>query len=65
MEGLYKKIMKGSYPKIPSKYSADLSAMIKSLLQTDPRMRPNCCKISYYVETILKMANVKEKDMVK
>lgn len=44
MEGLYKKVMKGSYPKIPSKYSSELAGMIKSLLQTDPRMRPTCCK---------------------
>lgn len=45
MEGLYKKVMKGVYPKISSRYSSDLASMIKSLLQTDPRLRPTCCKM--------------------
>ncbi len=36
MEGLYKKIIKGVYPKISSRYSKELSMLIKSLLQTDP-----------------------------
>ena len=33
MNGLYKRVLKGLYPKIPSKYSQDLNTMIKSLLQ--------------------------------
>ena len=32
MEGLYKKVIKGSYPKIPSAYSQDLSNMIRAML---------------------------------
>jgi NIMA (never in mitosis gene a)-related kinase len=32
MQGLYNKVIKGVYPKIPSVFSADLNAMIKSLL---------------------------------
>lgn len=42
MEGLYKKVMKGVYPKISSKYSIDLGQMIKQLLQTNPNIRPSC-----------------------
>lgn len=45
MEGLYKKVMKGVYPKISSKYSADLAQMIKLLLQTNPNLRPTCGNI--------------------
>lgn len=42
MEGLYKKIIRGSYARIPAQYSQDLSNMIRALLQTDPNLRPSC-----------------------
>lgn len=32
MQGLYQKVLKGIYPKIPSQYSTDLNAMLKALL---------------------------------
>ena len=32
MEGLYKKVIRGIYPKIPSHFSSDLSNTIKALL---------------------------------
>ena len=41
MQGLYKKVLSGIYPKIPSQYSSDLNAMLKALLQVDPKKRPN------------------------
>ena len=34
MQGLYKKVCKGVYPKLPSLYSKDLSIMMKQLLAT-------------------------------
>ena len=42
MNGLYKRVLKGVYPKIPQTYSNDLSTMIKTLLQVNPSVRPNC-----------------------
>ena len=33
MEGLYKKVIRGYYPKISSTYSQDLSNVIRALLQ--------------------------------
>jgi len=48
MQGLYKKVLKGQYPKIPTVYSNDLSQMIKTMLQVSPHMRPDC-------EAILKL----------
>jgi NIMA (never in mitosis gene a)-related kinase len=33
MNGLYKRVLKGVYPKIPNTYSQDLANMIKILLQ--------------------------------
>jgi len=41
MKGLYNRVIKGVYPKIPSQYSSDLSSMIASLLQVDPKKRPS------------------------
>ena len=33
MEGLYKKVVRGLYPKIPSHFSQDLCNVIRALLQ--------------------------------
>jgi NIMA (never in mitosis gene a)-related kinase 1/4/5 len=32
MEGLYKKVIKGYYPKIPGHYSLDLNNIIRAML---------------------------------
>lgn len=45
MQGLYKKIIKGEYPSIPSGYSDSLSRVIRQLLQINPVKRPNCDQI--------------------
>lgn len=42
MEGLYKKVIKGDYPKLPLIYSSDLNDLIRILLQIDPHKRPTC-----------------------
>ena len=42
MEGLYKKVLKGYYPRIPTHYSQDLSNVIRALLQVSPNLRPSC-----------------------
>eukprot|EP00397_Hematodinium_sp_SG-2012_P005722 GEMP01005744.1.p1 GENE.GEMP01005744.1~~GEMP01005744.1.p1 ORF type:complete len:667 (+),score=125.66 GEMP01005744.1:68-2068(+) len=41
MEALYRKVLKGQYPRIPSVYSRDVSEAIAILLQVNPRQRPN------------------------
>jgi len=45
MQGLYKKVLRGIYPKIPNIFSNDLAQTIKYLVQVAPQMRPNCDKI--------------------
>lgn len=42
MEGLYKKVIRGYYPRIPPCYSQDLSLLVRSLLQVQPNLRPTC-----------------------
>jgi len=42
LEGLYHKVIKGAYSKLPSHYSVDLNNIIKLMLQVDPNKRPNC-----------------------
>jgi NIMA (never in mitosis gene a)-related kinase len=32
MQGLYKKVLRGVYPKIPNIYSADLANLVKALI---------------------------------
>lgn len=45
MQGLFKKVIKGQYSKIPSIYSNDLVTIIRYLLQVTPHLRPDCFKI--------------------
>ena len=48
MNGLYKKVLKGMYPKIPNIFSSELAQFIKAMVQVQPQMRPSC-------DTILSM----------
>ena len=48
MEELCKKVMRGIYPKLSSKYSEDLSDVIKLMIQVEAGARPSC-------EELLKM----------
>ena len=41
MEGLYKKVTRGLYPRIASHYSQDLNNLIRCLLQVSPALRPS------------------------
>jgi len=41
MEGLYRKVVRGQYPRIPAHYSQDLADVIAALLQVHPRHRPS------------------------
>lgn len=51
MKALYKKVVAVEYPPISSKYSADLSGILKVMLQANPLIRPSC-------EQILQMSTV-------
>ena len=41
MDGLYKKVIKGSYQKIGDEYSKSLASVLKSMLQVNPSNRPS------------------------
>ena len=41
MNGLFKRVLKGQYPPIPSHYSMDMRMLIKTLLQVQASTRPN------------------------
>ncbi|CDW81470.1 protein kinase domain containing protein [Stylonychia lemnae] len=45
MQGLYKRVLKGVYQKIPNHFSQDLSNVVSALLQTKPSLRPSCEQI--------------------
>ena len=45
MDGLYKKVVKGSYQKIGDNYSKALSSAIKSMLQVNPANRPSASQL--------------------
>lgn len=50
MEGLFKKVMRGAYPKIPSTYSDRLAKIIDLCLQLDPAKRPSAKELLKRVE---------------
>jgi len=41
MDGLYKKVLKGVYPKIPDCYSTEMNRLLGSLLKVKPESRPS------------------------
>ncbi|RNE97317.1 putative serine/threonine-protein kinase [Trypanosoma rangeli] len=45
MKALVQKILKGMYPPIHSSYSQNLSTLISTMLQIDPRLRPNVSQL--------------------
>jgi len=45
MKGLVLKILRGSYPQIPSHYSQDLKDLLADMLIKDPAKRPSMRKI--------------------
>jgi len=45
MDGLYKKVIKGNFAKLPSHYSVDLNNIVKMLLKVNPQLRPSCDKV--------------------
>lgn len=45
MDGLYKKVIKGSYSKIGDNFSKNLSNVIKSMLQVNPSNRPSATQL--------------------
>lgn len=45
MQGLYKKVLRGIYPKVPNVFSNELAQTIKQMVQVAPQMRPSCDKI--------------------
>lgn len=59
MKGLYKKVLKGVYPKIPSHFSSDLASMVALLLQVDPKRRPSTEQILHMPVFIAKYNEAK------
>ena len=45
MEGLFNKVCKGQYSKIPERFSDDLFQVVQFLLQVNPTSRPSCEQI--------------------
>ena len=45
MDGLFRKVLKGLYPKIPTHYSEELNKMLKRLISVNPNHRPSCDQI--------------------
>ncbi len=44
MDGLYQRVIKGKYNKLPSHFSVDLNTILNMMLQVKPSNRPSCGK---------------------
>ena len=42
MEGLYRKVIKGKFKRIPRFYSDDLNSVIRKMVVLKPNKRPDC-----------------------
>ena len=62
MDGLYQKVMKGQYGKVNSRYSADISEIIKFLLKVNPIDRPSCSQILKHPLVIKRIEFFKEQE---
>jgi NIMA (never in mitosis gene a)-related kinase len=45
MNGLYQKVTKGIYARIPKQYSNDLQQLIAQMLTVDPKNRPSAWQV--------------------
>ena len=63
MDELYKKIVRGFYPQIPSRYSDDLKEIIKLLIQTEVGARPSCDEL-LKMPLILKKSEIINKYLI-
>jgi NIMA (never in mitosis gene a)-related kinase len=59
MDGLYKKVTKGSYQHIDEKYSKNLSETIKSMLQVNPIGRPSASQLLKNLQIKAEELNIK------
>lgn len=59
MDGLYKKVIKGSYQHIDEKYSKNLSETIKSMLQVNPIGRPSANQLHKNLQIKAEELNIK------
>jgi serine/threonine protein kinase len=64
MDGLYKKVLRGLYDRIPACYSSELSKVIAMCLNVNPNMRPDCERLLAHPLFIAKM-NEAELDNMK
>jgi NIMA (never in mitosis gene a)-related kinase len=55
LQALFKKVLKGTYQKIPRHYSQDLSLFLKLMLQVKPENRPSCSQLTQ-MPTFIKKA---------
>lgn len=65
MEGLYNKVIKGQFSKIPEKFSNDLVELVKYLIQVQPENRPSPGKlilIDFYFRPNFKKSNHSKKN---
>ena len=62
MDGLYQKVIKGQYSKINSRYSNDISEIIKFLLKVNPIDRPNCAAILKHPLVVKRIEFFKEQE---
>jgi len=50
MDGLYKRVIKGSYSKLPSHFSVDLNNVLGLMLQVKPQNRPSCGIMNFLIQ---------------
>lgn len=65
MDGLYKKVIKGSYAKLGDSYSKQLGGVIKMMLQVNPSNRPNADELLSNISWKTDELGLKDKEELK
>ena len=60
MQGLYKKVIKGEFPRIPKAFSQDLASLLDSLIVIDPTKRPSCHDILQLPQVLKRLGKYPE-----
>ena len=60
MKGLYNKVQKGLYERIPLKFSNDLAGIVGKCLQVNPNARPNCEQLINEISAYVNNSNYEQ-----
>lgn len=62
MEGLYKRVIRGKFTRIPNKFSEDMNKLLHKMIKVNPHSRPSCDELlnSTYIQNHMYLLDRKD-----